>query len=133
MPAKMQEPSNSKRKTLPDLTREQFLAADDRKPQRAEVPALGGAVYIRVMCGTERAKWESEAAAKGRGGSDEYVEVLASLLARVVSDAAGNRLFSDEDIPDLMEKASTTLLSLALKAKRVNALSDEDIDALAKN
>jgi hypothetical protein len=130
MVAKMKGPE--KREPLPDIGRQAFLDADDRKPVRVEVPSLGGAVYIRVMSGNERAAWETLASKLGAEENKNAV-VLASLVAMTASDKMGNLLFCEEDIPALAEKAATSILPIALKAKRVNALGDEDIEALAKN
>ncbi len=131
MTAKMAKPDKpAEREPLPDLTREAFLAADDRKPQRVEVPAIGGAVYVRVMSGEEAGAWETKVKElKGKDGPT----VIAHLLVATVCDAQGNQLFMPGDVADLRCKAFTTLVALVNKAKRVNALDDSDIEELAKN
>lgn len=112
-----------------------FLLAN--KPTRVVLPGGQGAVYIRVMNGDERMTWEteSEAAAKAEredGRSPALVAVLRLLVA-TVCDADGKPLFCLGDIPTLAAKPAPLLLFLAGQAKRLNALSTEDIDALEKN
>jgi hypothetical protein len=112
------------------LTKEQILAADDLGSLEVNIPGWGGSVFIRVMTCGERDSYENEwVANKGKGVPD----FRAKFLARCLTDAKGQRLFSDAEVPQLAAKSASVLQALFVKAMAHNALSDTDVEELAKN
>lgn len=114
-----------------NLTRDSILSALDSKLEAVDVPEWGGTVYIRTMSGAERDKFEVEILdAKGKVTADN---IRAKLLAKCLSDEKGTRLFSDADVEALGGKSANVLERLWVKARKLNALSKEDVDELVKN
>lgn len=126
------EPEPATEEATPALTREAILAVDDRKLERFEVPEWGGVIYLRVMTGTERDAWE-QGIGRGAGQEVDGLMAIALLVAKVVADADGNRLFSDDDVELLKGKSAPALMRVWARAQRLNALTDGDVEALVKN
>lgn len=116
------------------LTREQILAAQDIRFDTVAVPEWGGEVRLRSMTGADRDEYEQWLIAQR--GPDEKTNIR-NLRARLVSlsivDEAGSRLFSDSDIDALGARSAAALDRVAEAAARLNALSQKDVEALAKN
>jgi hypothetical protein len=111
------------------LTKEQILAVDDLKKQLLEVPEWGGAVYIRVMNGLERDKFEEWASKSGA----TIEGIRARIASLCIVDVDGNRIFSDADADALCKKSGAALDRICSAIKKLNAVSDEDIKELAGN
>lgn len=113
------------------LTREQILAADDL-PQ-VEVPVrewgAGATVWVRSMQGVERDAWE--ASLIGPDGERNMDNVRARLVALTAIDAAGNRLFNDDDAHALGKKSAAALDRLFGASMKLNALNRQEVAALA--
>jgi len=117
------------------LTREEILSADDLKTEAVPVPEWGdGAeVLVSVLDGERREYFERMAQERKDSKVSAEDHFRATLLASVLVDESGNRLFSDEDIPALNKKSSVVLDRLFTVAQRVNCSRKEDIEELAKN
>lgn len=114
------------------LGRDAILGADDRSFVDVPVPEWGGTVRVGAMSGTDRDAWEL--LVFGSGDRNKAVEnVRASLLAFTIVDADGKRVFSAEDVKALGAKSSAALDRVFTAAKRLNRLSDDDVEDLAKN
>lgn len=114
------------------LTKEQILAADDLGLVEISVPEWGDTVFIRIMTCGERDAYENDwIASKAKGGGVD--DFRTKFLARCLCDSKGNRLFSDSEIPALAQKSARVMARLWQKAMEHNALSDKDVDELAKN
>jgi hypothetical protein len=109
------------------LTKDDILKADDLPREEVACPEWGGSVFVRVMSGTERDRFE------GAYSRDAYNDTRARLAALTVCDAEGRPLFSEADIPSLGRKSSAVLDRIFDVAKRLNALSGDDVDRLEKN
>lgn len=111
---------------------EEILGLVDRQPVEVEVPEWGGRkLLVASMTATDRDAYEIEvlnARQAGRAGHN----VRARLVARCVVDAAGKRVFSDEQIERLGQKSAAALDRLFWAAARLNALSDKDVGELEK-
>lgn len=111
------------------LTREQILQADDLKRVKVDVPEWGGEVYISVLSAAARDAIEADWAA-----SDGKVEHLRSrVVARTLTDGAGNRLFGDEDIPEVAKKNSAAIDRLFSEAMKINGMSAGSVEDAEKN
>ena len=114
------------------LTKEAILTADDLTRERVEVPEWGGDVWIAVLPGTEREKFEKRMA-ETPGEQLGITGVLAHLLVAVLQNEAGELLFTEADIPRLAGKSSVVLMDLIKRAMTLNALMPADVEELAKN
>jgi hypothetical protein len=112
------------------LTREQILAADDLGLLEVNVPGWGDTVFIRVMTCGERDSYENDWVANKGKGVENF---RTKFLSRCLTDAKGQRLFTDADVPLLAAKSAGVLNALFAKAMAHNALSDHDVEELAKN
>lgn len=112
------------------LTADQILAADDLGMVKVTVKEWGGDVFIRVMTVGELDAYQQEWAANKLTGVDNF---RAKFLARCLCDDAGTRLFSDEQIEKLASKSAKVVSRLFDKAAQHNAITEKDVEELAKN
>lgn len=112
------------------LTAEQILAADDLGLVEVKVREWGGSVYIRVMTVGELDAYQKEWIGKKETGVDNF---RAKFLARCLCDDQGQRLFSDEQIEQLAKKSAKVVSRLFDKAAAHNAITEKDVEELAKN
>jgi hypothetical protein len=113
------------------LTKDQILAADDRKRRTVAVPEWGGDVIVASMTGTERDAYEMWML-DARNGKREMTDIRARLLTLCLVDEAGKRLFTDAEIAALGTKSASVLDRLFTVARNLNSLSDEDLEQLGK-
>jgi hypothetical protein len=111
------------------LSKSAILAANDKKMVEHEVPEWGGVVKLRVMTGTERDRFESEFV----GGNKNVEMVRAKLVAKCLCDEDGERLFTEQEIPELGEKSAAVLDRLFAECMKLNRFTKDDVDDLAKN
>lgn len=112
------------------LTKDQIVAANDSGLLKVSVPEWGGDVFIRVMTVGERDAYEREWIGKRESGIENF---RAKFLARCLCDESGKRLFTDEEVGLLAEKNARTCSMLWTKAMNHNAITNEDVNELAKN
>lgn len=112
------------------LTADQILAADDLGLVKVNVKEWGGEVFIRVMTVGELDAYQQEWAVNKQTGVDNF---RAKFLARCLCDETGNRLFSDEEILKLAGKSAKVVSRLFDKAAQHNAITEKDVEELAKN
>lgn len=116
------------------LTKDDILDCNDLESIEIEVPEWGGSVIVSTMTGTARDNYESSIIkmVAGKAETDLY-NIRAKLLASCLVDAEGNRLFDDDDIERLGMKSSAALERIFIVAQKLNAVTDEDIEEMAKN
>lgn len=116
---------------MASLSKDAILGADDLGMLKVEVPEWGGDVFVRVMTVGERDAYENEwVASKGKGVED----FRTKFLARCLCDDKGTLLFTTaEDFAKLAKKSAKVMSRLWQKAMDHNALSDADVEELAKN
>ena len=112
------------------LTAEQILAADDLGLLEVKVKEWGGSVFIRVMTVGELDAYQREWIGKKETGVDNF---RAKFLARCLCDDKGQRLFTDEQIEQLAKKSAKVVSRLFDKAAAHNAITEKDVEELAKN
>lgn len=111
------------------LTKEAILSLDDCKPHLVPVPEWGGDVYVRVMTGVEREKYEEWAES-----SNKSVKGIRGRLASLcIVDESGKRLFDDADIEALNGKSAAALDRVLTAVMKLNAVSAADVKQLAGN
>jgi hypothetical protein len=112
------------------LTADQILAADDAALLEVKVKEWGGSVFIRVMSVAERDAYERMWIGKRDTGIDNF---RTEYLQRVLCDEKGSLLFTREQIEKLGQKSSAVMSRLFEKATKHNAMSEADVEELAKN
>ncbi|ASW00029.1 hypothetical protein [Paraburkholderia aromaticivorans] len=100
------------------LTKEQILAARNRKTEYVAITGLGDMLGLRSMSGAERDSYLD--LVRGAPAGDSYAD--AALIARTAVDLSGSLIFSDTDIAPLLELDATLLADLADEAARVNRI-----------
>lgn len=116
------------------LTKDEILKANDIVFKEIDVPEWGGKVRVKCMTGEERDKFESEIYdVKGKDVKLNRDNFRAKLLGKTLVDENGKRLFSDNEIKLLGQKAAKPLDAIFTVAQKLNALSQADQDELTKN
>lgn len=113
------------------LNREQILAKKAGKIHKFTHPDGSGDVFIRVISSKERDHWEQGCFGSGKKG--QPVSVRSKLVALVVVDESGKRLFSDADFSLIDALESSFVDPVFDEAMRLNKMRKEDIDDLEKN
>lgn len=112
------------------LTKAQILAADDLGLLEVKVPEWKGSVFIRVMSVGERDAYENDWIRNKDKGVDNF---RAKFLQRVLCDDKGALLFSASEMDALAKKSAKVMGRLWQKAMEHNAITDSDVEELAKN
>lgn len=112
------------------LTKEQILAADDMGLLEVQVPEWGGSVFVRVMTVGERDSYENDWMVNKSKGVENF---RSKFLQRVLCDEKGELLFKASEIELLAKKSARVTIRVWEAAMKHNALSDDDVEELAKN
>lgn len=113
--------------------KEEILALADRPAEEVEVPEWGGRkVRIMAMSAADRDSYELDAYLARKAGATPR-NVRAKLVARCLVDAAGERVFTDDDIEALGKKSAKALDRLYDASVRLNALSEVEQKAVEGN
>lgn len=112
----------------PDL-REHILG-QTKLPVRP-VHAFGRKCYVRTMTGAERDAYEAEIVEAAKAG--RAPNYRGSLAARTLSDAQGNRLFTDDDADALAKLSARDLDRIFDLATELNGLGADAIEELEGN
>jgi len=108
--------------------RDQILARNDLVREKIDIHDWGENIYVQCFSGIQRAKFELEIKS-GASNSD----IRERLAVRSLADEKGELLFTEEDIPLLREKNASNLDIVALKALKINKITEEDLTDLVKN
>jgi monomeric isocitrate dehydrogenase len=112
-----------------DLTADQIFSADDLGLVPVNVKEWGGTVYIRVMSVGEMEAYQREFAEK----KEKMENWRAKLLVACLCDKDGKSLFTREQIDKLGNKSVKVMARLFDLAMKHNAVTDKDVEELAKN
>jgi hypothetical protein len=112
------------------LNKEKILAADDLGLLEVPVPEWGDSVFIRVMTVGERDSYENDWVRNKDKGVENF---RAKFLQRVLCDDKGSLLFAADEVSKLATKSAKIMSRLWQKAMEHNALTDADVEELAKN
>jgi len=113
------------------LTKEAILNSDDLQKELVKIPEWGGEAFVRMLTGAERDLFESQIVNKTGGVNMENIR--ARLVCLTLVDEDGVRLFDDADIKELGCKSASALDRVFTVAQRLNKISDNDVEDLAKN
>lgn len=115
----------------------QIMAADDLGILKVAVKEWPGSdgepmtLGIRVMTVGERDAYEREWMGKRESGIENFrTKFLARCLCHPEN---GERLFTDEQVAQLAGKSAKVVSTLFDKAMKHNAMSEADVEELAKN
>jgi len=109
------------------LDRKSILAADDVRKEKIAVPEWGGDVFIRVLTGTDRDRFEE-------GYSEQKMKAFRiRFLLLALCDDAGKRLFNDDEASILGDKSSVVINRLFEAGWKLNAFTQEAVDALGED
>lgn len=116
------------------LGRDAILAAPDLAAEDLYVPEWDAWVRVKTLTGAERDYFESSIIRRnGKVVSQNLQNVRARLCALCIVDADGQRIFGEEDEYALGRKSAAALDRIFSAARRLNNLSDADVEELAKN
>jgi hypothetical protein len=114
--------------------RDQINSSLDCEREEVTVPEWKCTVFVRSITAAEIDSWNTET--YKMNGTDVQVNqqnIRARLLARCLVDEAGQRAFSDEQAHELGSKNNKIVEKLYKIAQRLNAVTSEDVENLAKN
>jgi hypothetical protein len=109
------------------LDRKSILAADDVRKEKTAVPEWGGDVFLRVLTGTDRDRFEESY-------SEQKMKAFRiRFLLLALCDEAGQRLFADDEGDVLGKKSSVVINRLFEAGWKLNAFTQEAVDALGED
>jgi hypothetical protein len=109
------------------LDRKSILAADDVRKEKVHVPEWKGDVFLRVLTGTDRDRFEESYA-------DQKMKAFRiRFLLLALCDEDGERLFNDDESDILGKKSSVVINRLFEAGWKLNAFTQEAVDALGED
>lgn len=109
------------------LDRKSILAADDVRKEKTAVPEWGGDVFLRVLTGTDRDRFEESY-------SEQKMKAFRiRFLILALCDETGQRLFADDEGDVLGKKSSVVINRLFEAGWKLNAFTQEAVDALGED
>lgn len=110
--------------------RDSILQAKDLPVFPVEVPEWGITVFLKTLTGAERLQLEKDLSKDQKTDGPAMCRIVCATLC----DEAGKLLFNyPQDIEVLNTKSVKALHRLFDEAMKINALSKQDVDELAKN
>ncbi len=113
------------------LNKKDILDHVDLASEVIDVPEWGGQVKVITMSGFARDRFE--ASITGKNGGSNFDNIRAKLAAATIADDAGNLLFDEADIAKLGRKSCAALDRVFAASQKLNRLSQQDVEDLAKN
>lgn len=113
-----------------------IISAVQLKEQRLEVKEWGGFVIIREMTAEARDQYEQSLFTQNEKGDIErnMKNARAKMIAACVVGADGKRMFdTDQKIEALGNQPVSIIDPIFEACRKLNAVSDEDIEELAGN
>jgi hypothetical protein len=106
--------------------RSRILASDDIKIEKISIPEWGGDYFVKIISGTDRDAFEESY-------SEQKMKAFrVRFLVLCLCEENGNRLFKDEDAPELGKKSSVVINRVFESAWKINAFTPEAVEALGK-
>jgi hypothetical protein len=121
--------------TMPMLTRDMILHAQDAQQEVVQVPEWGGSIIVRGLSGAERDRFEASVLQTNKRGDREVNlrNMRAKLAVLSCVDDSGQRLFQDSDVAVIGEKSASALQRIYDVAAKLSGISKDDAEELAKN
>lgn len=111
---------------MSSLSKSLIMAARDVTLEEIHVSEWGGSVWMKTLSGTERDIFEDGYAA------DKMKAFRPRFLVLALCNENGDRLFTDAEVAELGKKSSVVLNRLFDAGWKLNALREEDTDALGE-
>lgn len=102
------------------LTREQIIAAQDRRFAEVHVPEWNGQVRLASLDADAALKYD--ALNRKRDAGDLSANPLTFVVARSIVDANGCEVFTDRDMEQLGKKSPAVLARLIMEVKKLNEM-----------
>lgn len=120
--------------SAPLLSADAILGVDDKTTADVDVPEWGGVVRVRALTGDERDGYEaSMTVEKGDRLERNPIGARARLVVRACVDAEGNRLFRDNQAPQLGQKNAAVLDRLWDKIADLSGMTTKAVEAAEGN
>jgi hypothetical protein len=117
---------------MPLLTRDQILSSDVAPTlELVSVPEWGGEVYVGIMTGAQRDRWEMAVGNTDKTKARDNIRAL--IVAYTARDESNRMIFSEADVPKLKEMSSVALDRVSKVAIRINHIGTEDVEVEEKN
>jgi hypothetical protein len=114
------------------LNKAEILAQDDLKTEDVFVPEWDAWVKVRTLNASERDHYEaSNVRQKGKSFVANMEHIRTRLCLLCIVDENGERLFAEEDMFPLGGKSAAAIDRIFTVARRMNGLSDTDIEEMA--
>jgi hypothetical protein len=116
------------------LNKDQIRAKKDLVVEEVYISQWEDSVLVRSITSKERDLFEEQSVQRrGKSYEANVKNIRARLVALVVVDEQGNRIFADEDISWLGDKNAAALDTIWTVARRLAAFSKEDVDELSRD
>lgn len=116
------------------LSREDFLAPDERRIKDVYLPVRRKWVKIRSLFEHEKEAYEASLRDKNGDVTNESAKASRRrLIALCLCDAKGNRVLSDADVDAMRDKDGTDLAYLQEECQVFCGFKKGEIDAIEKN
>lgn len=113
------------------LSKDQILGKEDRAHKEVDVPEWGGAVLVRPISAKDQGRFEAKMYEANKSGGTKALEtVKCDLVAMCVVDEAGEPMFTAKE---LFERSASAVNHLFNECRKVNGMSEEDIEELEGN
>lgn len=106
--------------------RKRLLGANDIKVEPIEIPAWGGTYYLRVISGKARESFEEAYS------QEKMKNFRLRFLVLTLCDQEGKPILSDADMDALGERSSVEINRVFDAAWKLNAFTQEAVDALGE-
>ena len=91
-------------------------------------------LYVSTMDAASKEQWEDRITdSRGQRDSSKVGIMMASALACVCVDEAGDKVFTAEQVDQLSHKSGAVVVRLWQAFRKLNVLTDADVSDLAKN
>lgn len=113
------------------LKGDQILAINDIKTEELYIPEWDSWVLVRTMSGAEYDRYQkSILIGKGKNRDVNLTDARAKLVALVVVDETGKRLFTDSQVTALGQKSSAAIGRIFDLGTDLAGITEEDIEEL---
>lgn len=106
--------------------RKRLLGANDIKVQPIDIPSWGGTYYLRVISGKARESFEESYS------QEKMKNFRLRFLVLTLCDEDGKPILSDADMDALGERSSVEINRVFDAAWKLNAFTQEAVDALGE-